>query len=262
MEERMQAFFEYIDHHVMHHGGSLDAITHKNWLSTLGHDILTIFHFDVTMLVLIVVIALVMVWRGRKKIGLMPRGFGILLEKYVLFIRDEIVYPNFGGAEHGRGFVPFFCTTFFFIFVANILGLVPLFTTATGNISVTAGLSLIFLAVSFYAIFRKGFMNLFHVLIPSGLPSPIRPVMFVMETVSLFARTFALAVRLFANMLGGHVVLYAMISLTAIIGAAAAPSLLVAMALYLFEAFVACLQAYVFTVLTAIFIGMTVHPQH
>jgi F-type H+-transporting ATPase subunit a len=262
MEERMLAFFEYIDHHVMHHGGSLDAITHKNWFSALGHDILTIFHFDVTMLVLIVLISMVIAWRGRKTIGMAPRGFGILLEKYVLFIRDEIVYPNFGGAEHGRGFVPFFCTTFFFILIANLLGLVPLFTTATGNISVTAGLSLIFLAVSFYAIFRKGFMNLFHVLIPSGLPSPIRPVMFVMETVSLFARTFALAVRLFANMLGGHVVLYAMISLTAIIGAAAAPSLLVAIALYLFEAFVACLQAYVFTVLTAIFIGMTVHPQH
>ena len=86
--------------------------------------------------------------------------------------------------------------------------------------------------------------------------------MFTMEAVSLFARTFALAMRLFANMLGGHVVLYAMVSLTAIFGAVAAPSLAVAACLYLFEVFVAFLQAYVFTVLAAIFIGMMVHPQH
>ncbi|MDO5462536.1 MAG: F0F1 ATP synthase subunit A [bacterium] len=262
MEERMQAFLNYIDHHVMHHGGSLDALTHKNWLSTLGHDILTIFHFDVTMLVLIVLIALLVVLFGRKKIGVSPRGFGVLLEKYVLFIRDEIVYPNFGGAEHGRGFVPFFCTVFFFIFTANFLGLIPLFTTATGNISVTAGLSLIFFGVSLYAVFRKGLGNAFHAMVPGGLPVPMRPMMFVMEWVSLFARTFALAVRLFANMLGGHVVLYSMISLSAILGVAATPSLAVAIGLYLFEAFVACLQAYVFTVLSAIFIGMMVHPQH
>lgn len=262
MEERINAFLGYIDHHVMHHGGSLDAITHKNWLSTLGHDILVIFHFDVTMLVLIVLIALSIVLLGRKKIGLSPRGFGVLLEKYVLFIRDEIVYPNFGGAKHGRGFVPFFCTVFFFILTANILGLIPLFTTATGNINITTGLSLIFFSVSLYSVFRKGFMNLFHAMIPGGLPAPMRPMMLVMEWVSLFARTFALAVRLFANMLGGHVVLYAMISLPAILGLAAAPSLAVAIGLYLFETFVACLQAYVFTVLSAIFIGMMVHPQH
>ncbi len=262
MQERMQAFLDYIDHHVMHHGGSLDALTHKNWLSTLGHDILTIFHFDVTMLVMVVLVAIVLAIVGRKKIGIMPRGIGILLENYVRFIRDDIVYPNFGGAEHGRGFIPFFCSMFFFILVSNLFGLIPLFTTATGNISVTAGLSLIFLAVSFYAIFRKGFMNLFHALIPSGLPTPMRPLMFVMESISLFTRTFALAMRLFANMLGGHVVLYAMVSLTAILGAVAAPSLLVAVALYIFEVFIACLQAYVFTTLSAIFIGMVVHPQH
>ena len=86
--------------------------------------------------------------------------------------------------------------------------------------------------------------------------------MFFMEAVSLFARTFALAIRLFANMLGGHIVLYAMAALTAILGLVALPSLALAACLYLFEVFIACLQAYVFTVLSAIFIGMMVHPQH
>jgi heat-inducible transcriptional repressor len=82
------------------------------------------------------------------------------------------------------------------------------------------------------------------------------------EIMHIDSRTFALTMRLFANMLGGHVVLYAMVSLTAIFGAMAAPSLAVAICLYLFEVFVAFLQAYVFTMLSAIFIGMMVHPQH
>lgn len=266
MQEKLIAFLEYVDHHVMHHGGSLDALTHKTWLEDLqilGHDILSIFHFDATMIVLVALLLISLAWFGRKKIGRIPQGVGIIIEKYLLFIRDDIVYPNFGGAEYGRRFVPFFCSVFLFIVLANLLGLIPLFTCATGNLNVTGALATIFLGVALWGTLRQGGAHaLMHALLPSGLPGPMKPLMFFMEVVSLFSRTFALMMRLFANMLGGHVVLYAMVSLTAIFGALAAPSLAVAICLYLFEVFVALLQAYVFTMLSAIFIGMMVHPQH
>ena len=263
MEEKLQAFLEYVDHHVMHHGASLDALTHSRWLSALGHDTLAILHFDAAMIVLVALTLCAMAWVCRKRLGRIPTGAGILLEKYLLFIRDEVVYPNFGGAAHGRAFVPFFCTIFLFILLSNLFGLIPLFTCATGNINVTGALAFVFLGFSIWFTLRQGGGRaLIHALLPGGLPGPMRPVMFLMECISLAARTFALTMRLFANMLGGHVVLYAMISLSAIFGAVAAPSLAVAVCLYLFEVFVAFLQAYVFTVLSAIFIGMMVHPQH
>lgn len=263
MNEKLQAFLEYVDHHVMHHWSSLDAVTHRDWLSALGHDALAIFHFDATMIVLVTVVLCVTAWMGHKYIGRIPSGIGQVLERYLLFIRDDVVYPNFGGADAGRRFVPFFCTIFLFILLANLLGLIPLFTCATGNVSVTAGLATVFLGMAVWATLRQGGGRaLVHALLPGGLPGPMKPIMFAMEVVSLFARTFALTMRLFANMLGGHVVLYAMVSLTAIFGAVAVPSLAVAVCLYLFEVFVAVLQAYVFTVLSAIFIGMMVHPQH
>ncbi|MBO7182345.1 MAG: F0F1 ATP synthase subunit A [Kiritimatiellae bacterium] len=266
MQEKLSAFLEYVNHHVMHHGGSLDALTHKTILDDLkilGHDILAVFHFDETMIILVALLLGALAWFGRKKIGLIPHGLGVILEKYVLFIRDDIVYPNFGGAAYGRRFVPFFCSIFLFILLSNFLGLIPLFTCATGNVNITAALATIFLGVSLWGTLRQGGAHaLVHALLPAGLPGPMKPVMFLMEIISLFSRTFALTMRLFANMLGGHVVLYAMVSLTAIFGAVAAPSLAVAICLYLFEVFVAFLQAYVFTMLSAIFIGMMVHPQH
>lgn len=266
MQEKLNAFLDYVDHHVMHHGGSLDALTHKTFLEDLeilGNDILSIFHFDETMVILVALLLGALAWFGRKQIGLIPHGLGVILEKYVLFIRDDIVYPNFGGAAYGRRFVPFFCSIFLFILLSNFLGLIPLFTCSTGNVNITAALATIFLGVSLWGTLRQGGAHaLVHALLPAGLPGPMKPVMFLMEIISLFSRTFALTMRLFANMLGGHVVLYAMVSLTAIFGAMAAPSLAVAICLYLFEVFVAFLQAYVFTMLSAIFIGMMVHPQH
>ncbi len=263
MEEKLRAFLSYVDHHVMHHWGSLDAITHANWLSALGHDILAIFHFDATMLLLTTLLLGWLAVSCRKSVGLIPKKMGILLELYVKFIRDEIVYPNFGGAHIGRRFVPFFCSIFLFIMIANLLGLIPLFTSATGNVCITAGLALIFFGFAIWSALRvagiKGTLGSF---IPSGLPGPLKPIMFIMEIISFCTRTFALAIRLFANMLGGHIVLYAMVSLTTIFGLVASPSLLIAICLYLFEVFVACLQAYVFTMLAAIFTGMMVHPEH
>lgn len=266
MQEKLAAFLEYIDEDVLHHWGHMsspDSAVHSTWLTDLGHDFLAIFHFDATMLIIVMLLLCAVGVLGARKVGKSPKGLGTVLEAYVLFVRDAIVYPNFGGAAHGRRFVPFFCTVFLFILLANLLGLIPLFTSATGNVAVTGGLSLVFFCFAIFSMLRiQGAKGIIHAFLPGGLPGPMKPLMFFMEVISLLTRTFALAVRLFANMLGGHIVLYAMISLTAIFGMIATPSLLVAVALYFFEVFVACLQAYVFTMLAAIFTGMLVHPQH
>ena len=264
MQERLAAFGNYVNHHVLHHWGTPDAGTHADMFRELGHDWLAVFHFDVVMLVVVALLLCVIAFAARRQIGKVPRGFGLLMEKYVIFIRDEMVAPNFGGKGHGLGFVPFFCTLFLFILVANLLGLIPLFSCATGNINVTGALALVFFAVALAATVRMGgIRGLGAAFMPKGLPGPLGPIMFVMEIISFFTRTMALMIRLFANMMGGHIMLYIMAAMTAIVGSLwASPTVLVATVLYFFEVFVAFLQAYVFTMLAAVFIGMMVHPQH
>ena len=263
MKERLAYFQQYVDHHVMHHEGTPDASTFSEWISNLGFPKLAIFHNDVVMLLLVVVVLCLIAFLARRKIGKVPSGFGLLMEKYVIFIRDEMVEPNFGGKGSGRGFIPFFCTLFLFILVSNLLGLIPIFSCVTGNINVTGALSLIFFGVALVAtVWMGGARGTLAAFLPGGLPWPMRPLMFVMEVISFFTRTAALMIRLFANMMGGHIMLYIMAAMTAIVGWYAFPTVLVASLLYFFELFVACLQAYVFTMLAAVFIGMMVHPQH
>lgn len=259
MNDRQSEFLEFINHHVLTHEGSVDAwnlpFFHLSWLEN--------FRYDSVMLFVVAVILILFGILARKQIGRIPHGFGVVAETYLVFIRDGLVYPNFGGAKVGRSFVPFFCSLFLFIVVANLCGLFPLFSTATGNVSVTAGLALIFASVSLFSIVKLGgVQGVWHAFVPSGLPVVLRPVMFFLETVSLISRTFALTIRLFANMLAGHIVVYAILSLTAMMGLVASPSILLGVVMFLFEVFVAFLQAYVFTLLAAIFMGMMVHPQH
>ncbi len=259
MQEKQAEFLKYIDHHVLTHEGSVDA-----WNLPFVHiDFLENFHYDCVVVFVIAVLLIGLAFWGRRSIGRIPRYLGSLLEVYILFIRDSLVYPNFGGAKLGRNFVPFFASLFLFILTANLLGLIPLFTTATGNISVTVALALIFMGVSFFSLFRyNGVAGLPKAFIPAGLPLPLKPIMFCLEIIGVGSRSFALAMRLFANMLGGHIVVYALLSLTAMLGLAASPSFVMGVALYLFEVFVAFLQAYVFTLLSSIFMGMIVHPDH
>ena len=183
-------------------------------------------------------------------------------EAYVAFIRDSMVYPNFG-PEEGFRFVPFFCSLFLFIVATNLLGLVPGFSAATGTISVTAALALVFAFGSLIAgLVLKGLGHTVKSFIPPGLPPYIRPFIFLMEFIGHFARTFSLAVRLFANMLAGHIVIFWILGLVVMLGWAAFPAVLLASGLYAFEVFVCFLQAYIFTLLTSIFMGQIIHPQH
>jgi F-type H+-transporting ATPase subunit a len=174
--------------------------------------------------------------------------------------------PNIG--HGGERYVPFVATLFFFILTANLLGLLPWGTSATGNISVTAALavlSLIVIEVSgMRALGPKGYLGTI-VYIPHGLPKWMVPIMaLIMTPVELLgklAKPFALAIRLFANMTAGHVVILAIIGLIFLFGsyAIAVGPVLMAVALMFLELFVAFLQAYIFALLTSVFIGLIRH---
>lgn len=189
-----------------------------------------------------------------------PKGFANGIEATVLYIRNEVIMPNVG--DHGEGYVPYLLSLFFFILFANLLGLVPYGATATGNISVTATLALITLVVTEISGMRalgSGYLaTVFYW--NRDLPILMRVPMFVImtpvELISKLTKPFALTIRLFANMTAGHIVVLAFIGLifTFKLPIGFAP-LLMAVAIMLLEIFVSFLQAFIFTLLTAVFIG-------
>jgi F-type H+-transporting ATPase subunit a len=202
--------------------------------------------------------------------GGVPRGLGAAVEGLVLFVRDQIAEPNIGHGD-GRRFTSLLCSFFFFILVAALLGLMPFAATSTGNLAVTMGLALVSFAAQQYAgVSKYGLVGHFRNLVPAGIPLWLLPVMVPVEIISMFTKPFALMIRLFANMLAGHMVittLLLLISLMAEInwlgGVAMAPvSILLALFIMLLEVLVAFIQAYIFTLLSAIFIGVYAHPAH
>jgi len=189
-----------------------------------------------------------------------------VLEMAVMFVRDEIAIKNMG-EEDGRRWTPYLLTTFFFILFCNALGLVPYGASATGNISVTgamAGLTLLLIHTSGMA--RHGILGHWKNYLPHGLPGwmfPVVALLFVIEVLGTLFKSFALCMRLFANMIAGHMVILSFLGLMFLVTIWMAP-VSVGLALFIFflELLVVPLQAYVFTLLTALFIGMSLHPQH
>jgi F-type H+-transporting ATPase subunit a len=200
---------------------------------------------------------------NRDKSRLAPKGvLPNVIEVLVLFVRDEIVYKSIGKKEGDR-YVPHLCTVFFFILFMNWLGLVPNFGSATGQLSVTVVLAVLtFLLVQIAGIRAAGVGGyLAH--LTAGTPPLLWPVMIPVEFLSLFTRPFALTVRLFANMLGGHMVLLFIIGLIFMLHPAMAiVSVPVGVGIYLLEIFVGILQAYIFTLLSALYIGQSVEMGH
>jgi F-type H+-transporting ATPase subunit a len=190
-----------------------------------------------------------------------PRGIGNLVEVIIVFIRDEIVIPNMG--KEGLRLLPFFLTIFFFILFANFIGLVPFMAQPTKNISVTTGLALItFSTTQIMGIKKNGFFGYFKGLVPRGVPVFVLPIMIIVEFIGLFTKPFALLMRLFANITAGTIIILSLIGLIFIMKWA---GVVIAVPFALFidclEIFVALLQAYIFTMLSAIFINMAMH-QH
>ena len=197
-----------------------------------------------------------------------PTGFAAGIESMVLFIRQEVALPNLG--HHGEGYAPFILCLFFFILFANLLGLIPYGSTATGNVSVTATLAIITAIIVELAGIRSqgvGYLNTIFYW-NKDLPMPVRiPMFFLMtpiELVGKLTKPFALTIRLFANMTAGHIVVLALIGLifafkSYVIGVAPAA---MAVAIMMLELFVAFLQAFIFALLASVFIGQMREAAH
>jgi F-type H+-transporting ATPase subunit a len=204
----------------------------------------------------------------RVETGRAPGGVGNALEALVLYLRNEVVLPNVG--PHGNAYVPFVLSLFFFVLFANLLGLVPYGSTATGNISVTATLAAVTFVVVEVAGMKalgKGYINTI-VFWPHEMSLPMKifisPILTPIEIIGKLTKPFALAIRLFANMTAGHVVLLALISLIFTFGSyfLVPLPLLMALGISMLELFVALLQAFIFALLSAVFIGLIREGAH
>jgi F-type H+-transporting ATPase subunit a len=192
-----------------------------------------------------------------------PSGLANMFEAMVLFVRDEVVMPAMG--ERGKPFLPYFLTIFFFILFCNLFGLLPYSATPTGNISVTAALALCsFAVIQITGIVNNGPIGYFKSLVPSGIPWWLLPIMIPIEILGLFAKPFALCIRLFANMIAGHVAILVFLGLIIMLQSylVAPASVVLAAAIYMLEIFIAFIQAFIFTLLSALFVGMAAHPEH
>ncbi len=220
-----------------------------------------------TLLTLVLVIAAHSSRRSHAAEG-RSKGFGGAIEAVALYMRNEVVLPNVG--HHGEKYVPFALTLFFFILFMNLLGMIPFGATATGNISVTATLAIITFIMVEAAGMRANGVGYLHTMFywNNELPMVMRPIMFLVmspvEMIGKLTKPFALAIRLFANMTAGHIVLLALIGLVFSFQSwllTPAP-LLMALAISVLELFVAFLQAFIFTLLASVFIGQVREAHH
>ena len=246
---------EYIMHHVLN--------SHE-WLLPFVQPIplpgiLTSHALMVLIGCFVIVMLFLVFYRKDQRV---PTGMTNCLEALVVFIRDEVAIPNLGQKD-GLQFTPMLCTIFFFILTLNLLGLIPIFSTATANINVTFSLAfLIFVLLVFGTLARNGLKGMWHALIPSTLPKWLIPFFVIIEIASICVRSVALMIRLFANMIAGHMVIMSFLGLIIIFGWIALPALFLAVFMYCLEVFIALLQAYIFILLSAVFIGQMYHPEH
>lgn len=190
-----------------------------------------------------------------------PTGFGRVLEPLVIYVRDEIARPNIGEKKY-RKFTGYLLTVFFFIWILNLLGLTPFGFNVTGQLAVTAALA-VFTLIIYTFSGNKDYWQ--HILWMPGVPVLIRPVLAVIELAGAFLiKPFSLLVRLFANISAGHIVVMSLIAIMftlknslGVVGATGL-SLVLSFFITLIEVLVAFLQAYIFTMLSALFIGMAV----
>ena len=195
-----------------------------------------------------------------------PTGFGRVLEPLVLYVRDEIARPNIG-EKHYKKFTGFLLTVFFFIWTSNLLGLTPLGFNITGQLAVTFSLALFTYLITQFSGNKEYWKHIFWM---PGVPAPMKVILAPIELLGTLTKPFSLMIRLFANISAGHIVVMSLISIAIIMkssmGAVGATALSFALSFFLtlIELLVAFLQAYIFTMLSALFIGMAVqeHDHH
>ncbi|HEX7904041.1 MAG TPA: F0F1 ATP synthase subunit A [Chitinophagaceae bacterium] len=234
-----------------------------------------VYDFSLTRNVVQMLLALILfVWimlriakRYKSGVGVTsaPKGSQSLLEPVITFVRDEVAKPNLG--HKVDKYLPYLLTVFFFILINNIFGLIPGSANVTGNIAFTAVLGII----SFVVILASSNKHYWgHIFNPPGVPLGVKFILVPVEFLSVFIKPFALIIRLFANMVAGHIIIICLISLIFIFGelntaagwGASPLAIGFTVFIYLIEVLVAFLQAFIFTMLTAVFIGQAFEGEH
>jgi F-type H+-transporting ATPase subunit a len=239
---------------------------------TESGEILKPWDFSITRTVVgilfgAVLLALIFVRMGkyynRKKV-VVPKGMNGFIEPMIIFIRDEVALPNIGEEKYERH-MPYLLTVFFFILISNILGLVPgiipFGANVTGNIAVTMVLAVFTFVITQFSGTKTYWK---HLVAQPGVPWWLSPIMVPVEFIGLFTKPFALMVRLFANISAGHIIVLGLVSLIFIFKSMAVAPASVAFVVFMdcIELLVAVLQAYVFTLLSALFIGLATREHH
>ena len=232
----------YDDHHHVTNTKPLDFSITKN----------VAFIFLVSMLMLFVFVKMA---RNYKKNPL-PKGIGRLLEPIILYIRDDIAIPNIGEKKY-KNYMSYLLTVFFFVWIINLLGLTPLGVNVTNNIAVTLALALITYFLTTFTANKNYWKHIFWM---PGVPTPMKFLLAPIELLGTFIKPFSLMIRLYANITAGHIVLMSIIGMMFVfknwIGSPLSFGL--AFALSLLELLVAALQAYIFTMLSALYFGSAV----
>jgi len=222
----------------------------------------TVFGMMVAALLLLVL--MLGLARSYKKTGISaPKGIQGFLEPVILFVRDDVAIPNIGEHKYSK-YMPYLLTVFFFILINNLLGLVPIFpfgANVTGNVNVTFVLAICTFLITQFSGNKSHWR---HVFAAPGVPFWLLPIMIPIEIIGLFSKPFALMIRLFANITAGHIIALSLVALIFIFNSIAVSPVSVFFVLFMdcIELLVAFLQAYVFTLLSALFIGMATAEEH
>jgi F-type H+-transporting ATPase subunit a len=226
---------------------------------SITKNVMSLFFGAIFILVIMSIVA-----RFYKKNGpVAPKGLAKYLEVLVVMVRDNVAKENIGEKKYEK-YVPYLLTVFFFIFFNNLLGMIPFLpggANLTGNISVTLFLAFGTLLIT---LFSSNGNYWKHIFATPGVPVALLPIMIPIEIVGIFTKPFALMIRLFANMAAGHIIILALIGIIFINGNAAWGAMSVPMALFIsvLELLVAFLQAFLFVMLSALFIGAAVEEAH
>jgi F-type H+-transporting ATPase subunit a len=265
---KLDVFMSNDFHHGEHDvqkGDNTYKLDHGHITEMSGKSILD---FSVTknvasMMISVVILFLVFfsIAGAYKKRGISePKGLQSFFEPIILFIRDDIAIPNIGEQKYQK-YLPYLITLFFFIWVNNLLGLIPTGANLSGNIAFTMTLAVFTLLVTNISGSKAYWSHLFWT---PGVPLPLRIIVLPVELLGIITKPFALMVRLFANITAGHIIVLSLISFIFVfkqlfVGVIVGP---VIIAMTMFELFVAIFQAYIFTLLSALFIGLALEDDH
>jgi F-type H+-transporting ATPase subunit a len=217
--------------------------------------------FSITKTVLgIIIVSILVFWlfvslaKSYAKNGAIPKGFGRFFEPLVIYIRDEIAIPSIGH-KHYKKYMPFLLTVFFFIWFSNLIGITPFGLNVTGNLAVTAALAFLTFIITQFTSKSNYWKHIFWM---PGVPIPMKIILAPIELLGVFIKPFALTLRLFANIFAGHMVIYSILGLIFIFKSYIGGGLSFGLALVIsvLELLVAILQAYIFTMLSALYFGL------